>query len=290
MEIKTQENGSAQFLTLSGRLDAVTATDFEKIGEHLLHAGHRMFLIDAQDLEYVSSSGIGALAKWARTLDRAGGACAIVGAGSEVRWLLQFFGLSKQLPHFGNLADAERFLAERNRTASHLSILTTPRPASAYAAPRAIALDMKMDEPRKTAGKVATADAREPVHPAHSESMVGPSSHEAGSQPLTANLTTLEASLARVIDSLERIPDTIRELREQNLSTLQPRRAAVRFAEGIVVDCQRCGSHLRIKKTGEHLCPRCAARFSVNQDGTAHFSTRPSSWQAQQETHSASHS
>ncbi|MBL8021865.1 MAG: STAS domain-containing protein, partial [Leptospirales bacterium] len=149
MEIKTQENGSAQFLTLSGRLDAVTATDFEKIGEHLLHAGHRMFLIDAQDLEYVSSSGIGALAKWARSLDRAGGACAIVGAGSEVRWLLQFFGLSKQLPHFGNTADAERFLSERHRTASHLSILTTPRPTSAYAAPRAIALDMKMEDTRK---------------------------------------------------------------------------------------------------------------------------------------------
>lgn len=281
MEIKTQDNGSVQFLTLSGRLDAVTATDFEKIGEHLLHAGHRMFLIDAQDLEYVSSSGIGALAKWARTLDRAGGACGIVGAGSEVRWLLQFFGLSKQLPHFGNLGDAERFLSERNRTASHLSILTTPRPTSAYAAPRAIALDMKMDEPRKHAPSAASV---------HSGAPAANPSTNLEAQPLGANLSTLEASLARVIDSLERIPDTIRELREQNLSTLQPKRAPVRFAEGIVLDCQRCGSHLRIKKTGEHLCPRCAARFSVDQNGTAHFATRLSSWQAQQETHSVSHS
>ncbi|MCE9597851.1 MAG: STAS domain-containing protein [Spirochaetia bacterium] len=280
MEIKTQENGNAQFLTLAGRLDAVTATDFEKIAEHLLHAGHRMFLIDAQDLEYVSSSGIGALAKWARSLDRAGGACAIVGAGSEVRWLLQFFGLSRQLPHFGNLSDAERFLTERSRAASHLSILTTPRPASAYAAPRAIAMDMKVQEPRpKVAGSSAHAEPAQVDTQATAE----------GGQ-LGANLSTLEASLARVIDSLERIPDTIRELREQNLSTLQPKKASVRFAEGIVVDCQRCGSHLRIKKTGEHLCPRCAVRFSVNQNGTAHFSERPSSWQAQQETHSASHS
>jgi len=277
MEIKTESHGKTQYLAVQGRLDAMTAGDFEKTSEHLLHSGQRLFLMDATGLDYVSSSGIGALVKWTRSLDRAGGACAVIGAASEVRWLLDFFGLSKLLPVFSNAVDAERYLTERGKGASKLSIMTSPPPSGAYARPKPVSFQVEDRSEMRT-----TQIEQRPEH--------APPNPHSGTGTLGENLNTLQTSLEKVIESLERIPDAIREMREQTMTGARTPTSSTRFKEGIVVDCQRCGSHLRIKKSGEHLCPRCAARFSVGSDGNATFSDRLSSWQAQQGTHSASHS
>ncbi|HNJ05607.1 MAG TPA: STAS domain-containing protein, partial [Leptospiraceae bacterium] len=124
MNIATDEQGTLQYMALQGKLDGSTASDFEKTCEHFLHMGARMFLLDARELDYISSSGVGVLIKWARTLERAGGFCAVSGAGSEVKWLLDFVGLSRSYPVFSSEEDARRYLTERHSGATRLSILT----------------------------------------------------------------------------------------------------------------------------------------------------------------------
>jgi anti-anti-sigma factor len=256
MEIKTDEHGLIQYLTLQGRLETSTAQSLETATDQLLHQGHRLFLIDAAYLEYISSSGIGSLVRFARSVDRAGGHSAVVGASSEVRWLLEFFGIDRLLPLYAGYADAERALLEDQKNAS-LSILTSKPPARAMASPRAV-----MPE-RVELDSAPAAQAGQTSQPPQGQ--------------LAGNLSALEQSLARVIESLEKIPEAIFELREN-----QPlARGSSHFHSPIVVDCRKCGSHLRIKKAGDHLCPRCGARFRVNPAGEPDFSTGSSAWQTQ---------
>lgn len=275
MEIRTDEHGLIQYLTLQGRLETSTAASLETASDQLLHQGHRLFLIDAAYLEYVSSSGIGSLVRFARSLDRAGGRAVVVGASSEVRWLFEFFGLDGLLPIYPGYADAERALLEGRQHAS-LSILTSRPPARAMAEPRTVLPErVDLDSPGGHAVSGAYA-----VSGAHGSD----ETPRGGSAPLAGNLASLEQSLARVLVSLERIPEAIFELRENHPAG----RAGGHFHSPIVVDCRKCNSHLRIKKAGDHLCPRCGTRFRVNPAGEADFGSGSSAWQTQPASHSAS--
>jgi len=41
--------------------------------------------------------------------------------------------------------------------------------------------------------------------------------------------------------------------------------------EPFVIECLKCGSLVRIKEKGDHLCPFCEAEFNVSDDGKALF-------------------
>ncbi|MGV8079329.1 MAG: STAS domain-containing protein [Syntrophales bacterium] len=51
-----------------GRIDAVTAADFEKELNRLADEGHRNFLLDLHELEYISSAGLRSILAFAKTL------------------------------------------------------------------------------------------------------------------------------------------------------------------------------------------------------------------------------
>ncbi len=41
--------------------------------------------------------------------------------------------------------------------------------------------------------------------------------------------------------------------------------------EPFVIECLKCGSLVRIKEKGDHICPFCEAEFNVSEDGKALF-------------------
>lgn len=57
MEIKKEQNGSVLKISLSGRLDAVTAPDLDKVVQNDL-AGITELTLDFTDLVYVASAGL----------------------------------------------------------------------------------------------------------------------------------------------------------------------------------------------------------------------------------------
>ena len=57
MEIKKEQNGSVLKISLSGRLDAVTAPDLDKVVQNEL-AGITELTLDFTDLVYVASAGL----------------------------------------------------------------------------------------------------------------------------------------------------------------------------------------------------------------------------------------
>jgi anti-sigma B factor antagonist len=58
MEIVEQKLGNVNVLSLSGRLDAYSATEVEKKLDSLIEAGQPRLVIDLEKLEYISSSGL----------------------------------------------------------------------------------------------------------------------------------------------------------------------------------------------------------------------------------------
>lgn len=96
---------------LRGRLDAITAREFQIFFDEVLKSGHRFIVARAGLLDFVSSAGIAALLGLARRLGSSGGALAFAELNPEVRLLLRFFGLEQVLPQFDSLDDARAHFA-----------------------------------------------------------------------------------------------------------------------------------------------------------------------------------
>jgi anti-anti-sigma factor len=71
----------------------------------------------------------------------------------------------------------------------------------------------------------------------------------------------LERMEARLIDHIEHRPAT----------ALSAKPAASAFLGTRMVECGHCGSVLRVKQSGRHLCPSCQAEFVVDEKGHAKF-------------------
>jgi anti-anti-sigma factor len=73
MEIQTKKEASAIVVTITGRLDAVTAPEYEKKLNELIAAEETCFVVDFEQLNYISSAGLRALLATAKRLKVLGG-------------------------------------------------------------------------------------------------------------------------------------------------------------------------------------------------------------------------
>ena len=92
MEIKKVSEGTKLTVYLSGRLDAVTAMQFDKDLSATL-ANVTDLTIDLADLEYISSAGLRTLLKLQKRMDRQG-AMRIRNIRENVREVLDMTGFS----------------------------------------------------------------------------------------------------------------------------------------------------------------------------------------------------
>ena len=68
MEIHTQKKANATVVTITGRLDAVTAPEYEKSLNDLISGGEIAFVVDFDGLDYISSAGLRGLLVTAKQL------------------------------------------------------------------------------------------------------------------------------------------------------------------------------------------------------------------------------
>ena len=95
MEIKKVSEGSALTISLSGRLDAVTALELDKDLSASLN-GVDDLTIDLADLEYISSAGLRTLLKLQKRMDKQG-SMRIKNVRENVREVLDMTGFSSHL-------------------------------------------------------------------------------------------------------------------------------------------------------------------------------------------------
>jgi anti-anti-sigma factor len=106
MEINTIKKGNVLVILLKGRLDALTAPDFDKKIESLLSEGENAFIINFSDLEYISSAGLRSILAIAKQLKAKDGKIMLAELKGAVKEVFEISGFYSIFQIFDSEADA----------------------------------------------------------------------------------------------------------------------------------------------------------------------------------------
>ncbi|MBN1868325.1 STAS domain-containing protein [Candidatus Sumerlaeota bacterium] len=105
VEVKASEKEPGiDIVTMSGYLDAHTVVDFEREIEKRLDRGGNRVVIDARELNYISSAGIGALMKIDQQVRKSDGRMILIQPAPNVLSVLEMLGFT-QIFHFAQTLD-----------------------------------------------------------------------------------------------------------------------------------------------------------------------------------------
>lgn len=106
MDLTTQEVSGVMVAKVAGRLDAASASQFEKASEGWIAAGTKRLVLDLGALEYISSAGLRAVLSTMKRLKAAGGSLAVCGLGGVVKDVFAISGFDTLLPVASTVAEA----------------------------------------------------------------------------------------------------------------------------------------------------------------------------------------
>ena len=94
MDLQTTIQNNATVVTISGRLDAVTAPDYEKRIREMVASGTNDFVVDFAQLDYISSAGLRALLLMAKLLKEKNGNVCFANVNGNVRSVFEMSGFA----------------------------------------------------------------------------------------------------------------------------------------------------------------------------------------------------
>jgi len=101
MPIEHQQVDSTAVVTISGRLVFGRETErLESLAKDLSAQGGRKFVFDVSALDYLDSSGVGALISCLTVIKKAGGELRLAGASPRIQRILGMTGVDKLLPAY----------------------------------------------------------------------------------------------------------------------------------------------------------------------------------------------
>ena len=98
MELTNRKEGNALVISVKGRMDAVTAPEFEKAVEGLMGDGETVFVVDLENLDYISSAGLRSILALAKKLKGGGGSLHLAALQDTVREVFEISGFSSIIP------------------------------------------------------------------------------------------------------------------------------------------------------------------------------------------------
>lgn len=106
MEIQVTASGNAWIVSVSGKLDALSASEYEKSVAQLIADGKIYLVVDFAELSYISSAGLRVLLSTAKQLKPKGGAAVFANLQEGVRDVLEMTGFSSILAIHPSVEDA----------------------------------------------------------------------------------------------------------------------------------------------------------------------------------------
>lgn len=106
MDFQTRVENKATVVTISGRLDAVTASEFEKRIRELIDSGNIYIVVDFEQLDYISSAGLRGLLLMAKLLKEKGGRVCLANVKGNVRSVFDICGLTTIFKMENSVAEA----------------------------------------------------------------------------------------------------------------------------------------------------------------------------------------
>ncbi|MBP8645565.1 MAG: STAS domain-containing protein [Syntrophobacteraceae bacterium] len=93
-------------LKVKGRLDAITAPDFEKECAAWIDRGENQFIVDLEELEYISSAGLRSVLITAKRLKSDNGRICFCNTRGMVRKVFNISGFQSMFPMYDTLDEA----------------------------------------------------------------------------------------------------------------------------------------------------------------------------------------
>lgn len=112
MNITQNEKDGIMELSISGRLDAVTAVEADKDFRNILTEGHNNLLIDLTELEYISSAGLRVLLVVAKRIQQNNGKVVLCALTTNVKEVFEISGFSSIFNIFATNDEAIQFLQD----------------------------------------------------------------------------------------------------------------------------------------------------------------------------------
>lgn len=98
MNIESRREGNAGVVTVSGRMDAESAPQFESVCEELLKSGASHVVVGMADLQYVSSMGLRSFLVIARQAQAKGGGVLLCGMKGFVKEVFDMTHVTQLFP------------------------------------------------------------------------------------------------------------------------------------------------------------------------------------------------
>jgi anti-sigma B factor antagonist len=106
MEVSEKKEDGVMVLALKGRLDSNTSNDFEKRLLELIQTGEVRFVLDFEQLDYISSAGLRVLLKAVKELKHSSGKLVICSVKDYIREVFDLSGFISFLPIHATLEDS----------------------------------------------------------------------------------------------------------------------------------------------------------------------------------------
>ena len=106
MEFASEKRDNLTLVTVTGRMDAVTAPGFEEQCLALLEAGDNNLVADLGGLEYISSAGLRSILSTAKKLKAAQGSLAFCNLKGMVQEVFTVSGFASMFPIHATVEDA----------------------------------------------------------------------------------------------------------------------------------------------------------------------------------------
>ena len=106
MTIQTERHGNALVVSVSGRLDGVTAPEYERTMRELIDGGTTRVVLDFDQLEYISSVGLGELLLTAKLLKEKDGQFCVANVHGAVLSVFEICRMGSLLKIYDSVADA----------------------------------------------------------------------------------------------------------------------------------------------------------------------------------------
>ena len=107
MELTTREDGRVTILTVKGDLVIGEAeTAFKKTVTRLIEDGRVNFLVDLRQVNFLDSSGLGALVRAMTISQKEGGQTKLLCAGPQVKRLLEMTKLDSLFENYNDMESA----------------------------------------------------------------------------------------------------------------------------------------------------------------------------------------
>ena len=98
MQIQSVKEANAVVVTVTGKLDAVTAPEYQQTLNELINTGEIVFVVDFAGLDYISSAGLRGILATAKLLKGKGGQVRFANVKGTVKEVFRYLRFRRHLP------------------------------------------------------------------------------------------------------------------------------------------------------------------------------------------------